>query len=116
MFTNGPVDWSSYLLKVATASCQVETAAGCVAAKRKTFLRNLLGHLLIAIGTKLNGGTTVLRMDNSAAVEQADHAGASKKTEPYTSAGSTTFASASSTAGSRRTSFACAAKWLTVLP
>ncbi|NJR41756.1 MAG: hypothetical protein HC767_02915, partial [Akkermansiaceae bacterium] len=83
MFANGPVDWSSRLLKVAASSCQAETAAGCVAAKRNTFLRNLLGHLLDAIGTKLSGGATVLLMDNSAAVEQADHAGASKKTEHY---------------------------------
>eukprot|EP00965_Chrysotila_dentata_P220257 6191667-Pleurochrysis_carterae.AAC.1 len=59
MFTNGPVDWSFRLLKIATSSCQAETAAGCVAAKRNTFLRNLLGHSLYIIGTKLNGGVTV---------------------------------------------------------
>eukprot|EP00965_Chrysotila_dentata_P029715 987609-Pleurochrysis_carterae.AAC.1 len=40
------------------SSCQAETAAGCVASKRNTFLRNLLGHLLDAIGTKLSGGAT----------------------------------------------------------
>eukprot|EP00965_Chrysotila_dentata_P032291 1076374-Pleurochrysis_carterae.AAC.3 len=83
LFANGPVDWSSRLLKVDASSCLAETAAGCVAAKRNTFLRNLVGHLLDVIGTKLNGGATVLLMDNSAAVEQADHAGASKKTEHY---------------------------------
>eukprot|EP00965_Chrysotila_dentata_P142553 4711918-Pleurochrysis_carterae.AAC.1 len=41
------------------------------------------GHLLDVIGTKLSSGATVLLMDNSAAVEQADHASASKKTEHY---------------------------------
>eukprot|EP00965_Chrysotila_dentata_P016672 553346-Pleurochrysis_carterae.AAC.2 len=85
MFANSPIDWSSRLFKVAASSCQAETAAGRVAAKRNTFLRNFLGHLLGVLGTnKLNGGATVLLMDNSAAVEQADHAGASKKTEHYT--------------------------------
>eukprot|EP00965_Chrysotila_dentata_P074184 2450188-Pleurochrysis_carterae.AAC.1 len=83
MFANGPVDWNSRLLEVATSSCQAETAAGCVAAKQNTCLRNLLAHLLDAINTKLSGGATVLLMDNSAAVEQADHAGTSKKTEHY---------------------------------
>eukprot|EP00965_Chrysotila_dentata_P154983 5120849-Pleurochrysis_carterae.AAC.1 len=83
MFTNGHVDWSSRFLKVAASSCQAKTAAGCVAAKRNTFLRNLLGHILDVIGTKLNGDATVLLMDNSAAVEPADHADASKKTEHY---------------------------------
>eukprot|EP00965_Chrysotila_dentata_P115548 3818848-Pleurochrysis_carterae.AAC.1 len=83
MFANGHVDWSFCLLKVAASSCQAETAAGCVAAKRNTFLPKLLGHLLDAIGTKLSGGATVLLVDNSAAVAQADHADASKKTEHY---------------------------------
>eukprot|EP00965_Chrysotila_dentata_P004486 145882-Pleurochrysis_carterae.AAC.2 len=54
-----------------------------VAARRNTFLRNLLGHLLDAISTRLSGGATVLLLDNSAAVKQTDHAGASKKTEHY---------------------------------
>eukprot|EP00965_Chrysotila_dentata_P033348 1110300-Pleurochrysis_carterae.AAC.2 len=65
------------------SSCQAKTADGCVAAKRNTFLRNLLGHSLDIIETKLNGGATVLLMEYFAAVEQADHAGASKKTEHY---------------------------------
>eukprot|EP00965_Chrysotila_dentata_P049000 1625357-Pleurochrysis_carterae.AAC.4 len=83
MFADGPVDWSSRLLKVAASSFQDETAADCVAAKRNIFLRNFLGHLLDVIGTKLNGGATVLLMDKSTAGEQTDHAGASKKIEHY---------------------------------
>eukprot|EP00965_Chrysotila_dentata_P049865 1653039-Pleurochrysis_carterae.AAC.1 len=83
MFANGPVDWSSRFLKVAASSCQAETAASCVVPSGTPSSANLFGHLLDAIGTKLSGGTTVLLMDNSAAVEQADHAGASKKTEHY---------------------------------
>eukprot|EP00965_Chrysotila_dentata_P107763 3559284-Pleurochrysis_carterae.AAC.3 len=83
-FANGHVNWSFRLLKVAASSCQAETAASCVAGKRNTTpLRNLFGHLLDVIGTKLNGGAIVLLVDNSAAVEQADHAGASKKAEHY---------------------------------
>ena len=80
-FANGPVDWSSRLLKVSASSCQAETAAGCIAAKRNTFLRNLLSHLLDACGDKLSGGATPLLMDNTAAVEQAENVGSSKKTE-----------------------------------
>eukprot|EP00965_Chrysotila_dentata_P187010 6171866-Pleurochrysis_carterae.AAC.2 len=57
MLANGPVDWSSRLLKVAASSYRAKSASGCVAAKRNTFL--LLGHLLdYAIGTKLDGGAT----------------------------------------------------------
>eukprot|EP00965_Chrysotila_dentata_P179073 5913621-Pleurochrysis_carterae.AAC.1 len=41
------------------------------------------GYLFNTIGTRLSGGATVLLMNNSAAVEQADHTGASKKTEHY---------------------------------
>eukprot|EP00965_Chrysotila_dentata_P126850 4195957-Pleurochrysis_carterae.AAC.1 len=56
-------------------------------------------------------------MDNSAAVEQADHAGALKNLRlSTTSARSTTFATASSTAQSRRTLSAYATKWPTVSP
>jgi hypothetical protein len=83
MFANGPIDWSCRLLKVSASSCQAETAAGCIAAKRNIFVRNLLTDLLDAVGTSLRGGATVLFMDNTAAVEQADHNGASKKTEHY---------------------------------
>eukprot|EP00965_Chrysotila_dentata_P256837 6212686-Pleurochrysis_carterae.AAC.1 len=68
---------------VAASSCQAETAADCVADQRNTFLRNLLGRLLDAIGTKLSGGATVFLMDISAAVTQAGYACASKKTEHY---------------------------------
>eukprot|EP00965_Chrysotila_dentata_P263081 6214752-Pleurochrysis_carterae.AAC.5 len=84
MFDNVPVDWSSRLLKVAASFCLAKTTAGFVAAKRSTFLLNLLGHFLDAIGNKLNGGATVLLMVNIAAFEQADRASASKKrTEHY---------------------------------
>eukprot|EP00965_Chrysotila_dentata_P194613 6176473-Pleurochrysis_carterae.AAC.1 len=83
MFANGPIDWSSRLHKVAANFCQTVSAAGCLAAKRNFFLRNLFGHLLDSIGTKLNGGAIMLLVDNSAADEQADPAGASKKTEHY---------------------------------
>eukprot|EP00965_Chrysotila_dentata_P001232 40039-Pleurochrysis_carterae.AAC.1 len=83
MFVNGPVNWSARLLKVAASSCQAETAAGCVAAKQNSFLRILLGHLFDAIHTKLNDGANVLLVDKFKAVEQADRAGGSKKTEHY---------------------------------
>eukprot|EP00965_Chrysotila_dentata_P096442 3187137-Pleurochrysis_carterae.AAC.1 len=83
MFANGSVDWSARLRKVAASSCQAETSAGCIAVKRNIFLRTFLGYLLDAIGTKLNGGATLLLIANSAAVEQADHSGSSKKTEHH---------------------------------
>eukprot|EP00965_Chrysotila_dentata_P128852 4260270-Pleurochrysis_carterae.AAC.2 len=83
MFANGLVDWSSRLLKVAASSGQTETAAGCVVAKRNTFLFNLLGLSLDIISTKLNRGDIILPMDNSAAVERAGHVGACKETESY---------------------------------
>eukprot|EP00965_Chrysotila_dentata_P115366 3812999-Pleurochrysis_carterae.AAC.1 len=83
MFANDTVNWSFRLLKLAASSCPAETAGGCVAAKQNTLLRNLLSQLLDTIGTKLSGGATVLLMDNSAAVEQAGHTGASTKTEHY---------------------------------
>eukprot|EP00965_Chrysotila_dentata_P017508 581899-Pleurochrysis_carterae.AAC.1 len=55
-------------------------------------------------------------MDNSAAVEQADHAGASKKSEHYKRWEYYTSESASSTARSRRTSFVRATKLPTATP
>ena len=82
-FANGPIDWSSRLLKVSASSCQAETGAGCLAAKRNVFVRNVINELLTVLGLTLQGGATLLFMDNYAAIQQAAQNGTSKKTEHY---------------------------------
>jgi hypothetical protein len=79
----GPVEWSTRLLKVSASSCHAETAAACMAAKRNRYIRALLSHLFNLVSTELKGGATMLFMENSATVDQAENLSASKKTEHY---------------------------------
>eukprot|EP00965_Chrysotila_dentata_P258127 6213111-Pleurochrysis_carterae.AAC.1 len=77
MFANCPVESSSCLLKVAAISCQAETAAGCVAAKRIT----PSSAIFSAIYSTPSAPSPAAAPPS---VEQADHAGgASKKTKHY---------------------------------
>jgi hypothetical protein len=80
---NGPVDWSSRLLKVSASSCHAETAAACIAARRNRYIRALTSHLLSMVGEELRGGATLLFTDNSATVDQAENVSATKRTEHY---------------------------------
>jgi hypothetical protein len=76
---NAAVDWACKLLKViAHSSAEAETAAACFAAKRQTFVLNVLRemHLRIPAGASL-------LIDNTAAKQLAERMGVSKRTEHY---------------------------------
>eukprot|EP00973_Karenia_brevis_P013611 1847103-Karenia_brevis.AAC.1 len=68
MFGNVAVDVSSRLLKVTASSAEAEIGAGCVAAKRHMFCRNVINAMLAAMDKNLSGATPHF-IDNTAAIE-----------------------------------------------
>ena len=71
-----------HLLKVAASSAEAEIAAGCHAAKRHTFTRNVLNFLLAVVDKSITGATPHF-IDNTAAVTLSQNDGVSKKTEHF---------------------------------
>ena len=75
---SGAIDWGSKLLKVKLSTAEIEIAAGCVAGKRGTYVRNAYGEMF-----PLPRVAASHVIDNSAMPSLTENVGVSKKTEHF---------------------------------
>ena len=79
MMCNGPVDWSSKLIRVIChSSSEAEIASGCFSGKRTVFLVQLLGEF----GVKF-GGKMIMLIDNTAAMDLSQKLGVQTRTAHF---------------------------------
>jgi hypothetical protein len=79
MFYNGPLDWSTRIIKVIChSSAEAEIAAGCMMAKRIPFIRQLLSDCTFKLDRPI-----IIFLDNTAALALIEKMGASPKTAHF---------------------------------
>ena len=80
----GALDWMARLVKITThSSAEIEICAGCFAAKRAQFIRNLMNeYKQHGVGKGIDGPIVYL-IDNSACEPLTKNVGVAKKTEHF---------------------------------
>lgn len=78
MLCNGPIDWSSKLIRVLChSSSEAEIGASCALGKRAVFIRLIMGEFYIKFGK------FILLIDNTAAIDLSKKLGVGTRTAHF---------------------------------